>query len=169
MNLPINSDDDKEIQILEQIFRELQNHPPVILQLSAQDAWVFIGMFQLAFRHPSNTGRIAESVKNQIMLMCDSMQLSPVAKEWLNRGWNPDFDKQVQKFGEFIQVKANDFILQSVALDIAVSVAALASSSDKDEMFSQVTIQAKNALSNMTEEQRTDGLKEYYKALRSEK
>lgn len=168
MNLPTNSDDEKELQALEQIFRELKNHPPVILNLNAQDAWVFIGMIQLAFRHPSNSGKIAESLKNQIMIMTEAMQLSPVAKEWLNRGWNPDFDRQVERFGEFIQVKANDFILQSIALDIALSVAAIASSSDKDELLSQVTIHAKDALSNMTEKQRTNGLKEYYEGIKNE-
>lgn len=76
-----------------------------------------------------------------------------------------DFEPE---FKEYIQVRANDFILQSVALDIAVSIAALASSSDKDEMFSQIIIQAKDALCNLSEERRTKGLKDYYESIKNE-
>lgn len=168
MTIPTNSNQD-ELQALEQIFRELQNHPPVILNLSASDAWVFIGMIQLAFRHPGNTGKLAESVKKQIMLMCESMQLSPVAKEWLRRGWEPEYDKPVDNFGEFIQVKTDDFIFQSIALSIAGTVAAVASNTDRDEMFSQIAMQAKESLSGMTNEQRINGLKEYYESLKDGK
>lgn len=74
-------------------FRGLKNHPGVILELKAIEAWCLASQIQLATRHPDNLGesrRLAEAIARQILTgLATTLALKIVAE----RGWNPDFDE----------------------------------------------------------------------------
>lgn len=156
-----------ELQQLEKMFRELQGHPPVYLSLNAYDAWTFIGLIQLALRHPASAGKTADSVKTAMLKMQDSMQLSDEMKEWLNRGWNPEYDKPIQQLNEYVHVRTDDFLFQNIVLSIAIHTAALAANCSPEEMQRGIEINAKESLDSLSVERKIKGINDYYKESRS--
>lgn len=156
------------LKVMRQLYQELKNHPPVILHLSAHDAWVFIGMIQLAFRHPANSGKTAESVKSAVISMQNSMLLSEDAKEWLNRGWNPKFDQRTDKFNEFVTVKAEDFLGLSLAFEMACNVAALVSGSTYGEIEKTARMRALERFEGFSDEAKVQAMQEYYDSVKND-
>ncbi len=75
-------------------FAALQDHPGVILQLGAWEAWALLGQLQLACRHPRNNGptrQIAERFARQIQA---AVATTPALKVIAERGWNPAYDEE---------------------------------------------------------------------------
>lgn len=167
MTLPMGSNN--ELQELEQMFRELQNHPPVMLQLNAIDAWTFISLIQIALRHPGSVGETADAVKEAMLKMQNSMLLTERMKEYLNRGWEPEYDRQIEEYKEFITVKAEDFILLSDAFGLACSVAAITTNSTYEEIEKTAKIRAVERFDNYSDAEKANAIREYYESLRNEK
>lgn len=168
MTSQTNSEREDELKVLRQLYQELKNHPPVVLHLSAHDAWVFIGMIQLAFRHPANSGKTAESVKSAVVRMQNSMLLSEDAKEWLNRGWNPEYDRQADELNEFVTVKAEDFLGLSLAFEMACNVAALVSGSSYEEIEKTARMRALERFEKFSDEAKVQAMQEYYNSVKND-
>lgn len=168
MTSQTDSEREDELKVLRQLYQELKNHPPVALHLSARDAWVFIGMIQLAFRHPANSGKTAESVKSAVVSMQNSMLLSADAKEWLNRGWNPEYDRQTDKLNEFVTVKTEDFLGLSLAFGMACNVAAFVSGSTYEEIEKTARMRALEKFEEFSDETKVQAMQEYYNSVKND-
>lgn len=157
-----------ELQQLEKMFRELQNHPDVHLILNAHDAWTFIALIQLALRHPGYVGRPAENVKKAMLRMQDSMQLTDEMKDWLMRGWDEQHDKPIQKLNKYISVRPDDFMLQNIAMSLAMQIAAISSNVTPEEMERQIMFSARQSLETLTDEKKVEGINDYYRSVKED-
>lgn len=168
MTTQTNSEREDELKLLTQLYKELKNHPPVILHLSAHDAWVFIGMIQLAFRHPASSGKTAESVKSAVVSMQNSMLLSEDAKEWINRGWDSEYDWETVKSNEFVPVKTEDFMGLSLAFEMACNIAAVVCGSSYEEIEKTARMRALERLEGFSDEAKNQAMQEYYNSVKND-
>jgi hypothetical protein len=68
-------------------FLALQDHPGVVLEMTAIQAWAVLSSIQLACRHPEFTGptrQMAEEIARQIQ---EGLAKTPALAEVAARGW----------------------------------------------------------------------------------
>lgn len=74
---------------------QLSNEPNIQLAISPFAAWHLIAQLQVAARHPANNGESARIIQSWARLLQSALPLSDLSYEFLERGWNPDFDRAV--------------------------------------------------------------------------
>ncbi len=90
-------DDDLKDQQIIQEFKNLENLPPVSLILPANAIWLIICQLQLALRLPQNKGKIAEDTRDIAEQLQHGFDWSPLLKQSLEWGWNPEHDVDISK------------------------------------------------------------------------
>lgn len=77
-------------------FAQLRDHPPIVLEIGAVEAWVLLAQLQLACRHPQNTGpsrQIAARIARQLQEAIASGGALAIVAEM---GWQQAFDVAVE-------------------------------------------------------------------------
>ena len=155
-------------EVLKGFTNELLKHPPVVLHFQALDFWAFIGLIQLSSRHPGTHNVMGERVFQTVKKLIKEMQLSTEAKEYLDKGWDKEYDIAIPSNSRMITVGKDDFIALRLALEFASGVASVASSSDIEEIKAQVNIKTTEYLESMTNEDKDKILNLYYEGRISE-
>jgi hypothetical protein len=78
-------------------FRQLETLPPIVLELTAVEAWILLSQIQLACRHPENTGPSRKMVEGLARRIQDVLAQTPALYAIAQRGWDPDYDISEQR------------------------------------------------------------------------
>jgi hypothetical protein len=65
----------------------LAARPPIHLELDPLNAWVLLGMLQLALAHPANTGASARIARDIALTIEDALAPDGVLRELAEQGW----------------------------------------------------------------------------------
>ncbi len=74
-------------------FPKLLKLPPVLIELSAVNAWQLMSQLQLALRHPLNKGPAAKFSLNLAKQLQGQLAITETLKEVAEMGWHPEFDE----------------------------------------------------------------------------
>ena len=73
-------------------FAGLANRRPIVLRLTALQAWALLSQLQLALRHPANIGPTAETARRIAEGLEAIVATTSALQEVARRGWDPAFD-----------------------------------------------------------------------------
>jgi hypothetical protein len=76
----------------------MSDEAPITVTISIKDAWILIGVLQLAHRHPG-LGRL---MKNAVKRYADQFSdpiigRHPEARALIRHGWNPAYDVEIKE------------------------------------------------------------------------
>lgn len=74
-------------------FCDLENHPGVVLQLGAIQAWSLLSTIQLACRHPEFVGPTREMSEAIARQLEEGIAVTPALAIVARRGWDSRFDE----------------------------------------------------------------------------
>jgi hypothetical protein len=113
-----NPNQQAEIKKLALAFEQLEDAEPILLQITADGAFMLLAQLQLALRHPANRGETAEVIKHlAVELQQRIVERVPEVQSVLDAGWHPECDQKVEDTPKRL-------LYQHLALDIQEEVLA---------------------------------------------